>query len=457
MEEKKIRIRFNIMAIVLIIVFCVAISPITLQNDTFYTIKIGEYIMENGIGVEDPFSWHTGIGYTFPHWGYDTMMYLVYNVGGLQGIYISTIVLTAILGIIMYITNVKLTKNRVTSFILTLIAIYLMKDFLAARAQLVTYILFILTVFCIERFLSSRKKGYAIGLVIIPILIANIHVAVFPFYFILYLPYIAEYIAYFVGNSNVTACKLRIKRLNKRRKFYEDSSKLELSVEHKEVNSRNKKIKETTNNERIEELNNKVLELEKRKEELLQRREKLEKNAYKIIINKNNNIKWLIIILVICIFTGLLTPLGTTPYTYLMKTMQGNTVNNISEHLPLTLVQNVNFICVIIVFFAILTFTDTKIRLSDLFMLGGLLVLTFYSRRQESMFIIICVYILNRLICSMFNKYDPNRMQKYRKNSGKRYWENYSSGIGINNIDTDFQTKIKSYFYKRRKLPSKSL
>lgn len=50
MEKDKIRtVRFHTMAIVLIIIFAVAITPITLQNDTFYTIKIGEYILENGI------------------------------------------------------------------------------------------------------------------------------------------------------------------------------------------------------------------------------------------------------------------------------------------------------------------------------------------------------------------------------------------------------------------------
>ena len=63
--------------------------------------------------------------------------------------------------------------------------------------------------------------------------------------------------------------------------------------------------------------------------------------------------------------------------------------------------------CVLMVFLAILIFTDTKIRLSDLFMLGGLTLLTFYTRRQESMFILMGTFILNRLICSMLDKYNP--------------------------------------------------
>lgn len=70
---------------------------------------------------------------------------------------------------------------------------------------------------------------------------------------------------------------------------------------------------------------------------------------------------------------------------------------------------------VLIVFISILTFTDTKIKASDLFMLGGLVFLTFYSRRQESMFILMCSFILNRLICSMFDKYNPEGCKKAEK------------------------------------------
>ena len=47
--SKKDHIVFNIVAIICIVIFSIAISPKTLQNDTFYTIKIGEYIYNNGI------------------------------------------------------------------------------------------------------------------------------------------------------------------------------------------------------------------------------------------------------------------------------------------------------------------------------------------------------------------------------------------------------------------------
>ena len=380
-------IRFTIMAVILIAIFCFAISPVTLQNDTFYTIKIGEHILQNGIDMKDPFSWHENLQYTYPHWLYDVVIYLVYSIGGQVGIYISTIVLSITLGLTMYLVNTKLTKNKLTSFILTIAGMYLLRNYIAARAQLVTFTLFILTVYFIEMFLETKKKRYAVGLIIIPIIIANVHLAVFPFYFVLYLPYIAEYMIYILSNTEIILVTAKIDRLNK-------------------------KILKTTNEEEIQKIKDEINKLEQKNEKTIKKKEKIDANPYKIKIRGNDNVKALIIIMIICLFTGLLTPLGTTPYTYLIKTMQGTTPHNISEHLPLTLVDNLEFMCALVLFIAILTFTDTKIRLSDLFMLGGLILLTFYTRRQFSMFTLVCVIILNRLINAMLDKYDPEGCKK---------------------------------------------
>ena len=122
------------------------------------------------------------------------------------------------------------------------------------------------------------------------------------------------------------------------------------------------------------------------------------KQEEKITITKRTGTKHLIIIMLICMLTGFLIPLGTTPYTYLLKTMQGETTQHINEHLPMILINAQDILSVVIIFLAIFTFTKTKIRLTDLFMITGLALLMLYSKRQLTMFIIIGSIILNRLI-----------------------------------------------------------
>ena len=388
--DKKVKIKFNVLAIFVIIIFCFALTPRTLQNDTYYTIAIGEHILENGIDMQDPFSWHEDLPYTYPHWAYDVGTYLVFQlgdsigIGGFNAIYIATVLLAIILGIIVYYALNKICKNQLVSFFIALAMMYLLKNFICARAQLVTYILFALTILFIEKFIENKKKRYAIGLIIIPIIIANVHLAVWPFYFVLYLPYIAEYLIALISETNFI--KKSVIKWNKRKV--------------KKITLKNK------SQEEIKKVTAKIEELQKQLEIAISKRKNRRKNPYKIKLRKNDNVKYLILIMIICILTGLLTPLGTTPYTYLPKTTQGNTMDNISEHLPLTLINDPKTLTVLVLFLLILIFTDIKIKLSDLFMLAGLVLMSFMSRRQISMFVLIGGFIFAKLLVALIEKYD---------------------------------------------------
>ena len=388
--DKKTKIKFNVLAIFVIVLFCFALTPKTLQNDTYYTIAIGEYIMENGIDMQDPFSWHEDLPYTYPHWLYDVGTYLVFEagetigIGGFTAIYIVTVVLAITLGIVIYYAMNKICKNQLVSFFITLGVMYLLKSFICARAQLVTYILFVLTILFIEQFIETKKKRYIVYLIIIPIIIANVHCAVWPFYFILYLPYIAEYIIAMLTSSNL---------------YYKIA-----------IKSNKHKVKKLTlknkDQEKIDAITQKIETLQKESEEFEAKQRRRREQPYKIILKKEKCVKYLILVMIICIFTGLLTPLGDTPYTYLPKTMQGNTMENISEHLPLTLIDDVKTMVVIVLFLLILIFTDTKIKLRDLFMIAGLVLMAFMSRRQVSMFVLIGGFVFAKLLVALIDKYD---------------------------------------------------
>lgn len=378
--SEKTKIRFSILAIVAIVILCIGISPIGLQNDTFYTVKIGEHILENGIDGKDPFSWHAGLTYTYPHWLYDVIMYLIYQFGGWNAVYLSTVILCCTLGLVLYYTNQKTTKKPLVSFILTLGVMYFIKSYIAARAQLPTFILFVLSFYWIERFLQTKKKRYAVGLMLISLLIANLHVAVWPFFFVLFMPYIAEYLCAVIRDSRPI---YHIKKI-----WYK-------------IN-----IKIRKNGEKKKQYEIKKIEYDQLAEKIYQSQLEKRKDPYKIILKRNSIVKWLILVLLLCALMGLITPLGDTPYTYLIKTMQGNTTQNINEHLPLTLYNQKDILCVMAVFIAILLFTKVKIKLSDLFLVAGLVYLCLMSRRQISMFLILGVFVLNRLICYFLDRYD---------------------------------------------------
>ena len=386
-KENEQKIIFTIVAVVCIIVFAFGISPKTLQNDTYYTIAIGNYIYDNGISdlTQDVFSWHN-IPYTYPHWLYDLGIYIIFNSFGHAGIYASTIILTSILGLIIYMLCKKTSKNEPVSAIITILAMWILKPYIAARAQLFTFILFALTVYFIEMYLRNHKKRYLVYLLIIPLVIANAHCAVFLFYFVLYLPYIVEFLIEVLIDLDLAQrlLKLILKLILKLVKKDNIKEKIQAKID---------KIPEKIEKNRIT-------------------REKIRSNPYKIRVTKNYWVIPIIIVMLLSVFTGLINPAGNGAYTYLYKTMQGNTTDSINEHQPLVLISSEEFMAAIVLFLAILIFTDTKIELSDLFMLVGLTALAFKTKRQISMFAIFCAPIMAKLISSMFDKYDKKAYGK---------------------------------------------
>ncbi len=205
------------------------------------------------------------------------------------------------------------------------------------------------------------------GLALISLAISNLHAAVFYVFFVLLLPYFAEYIfilvkeLHLIHKITMKFMKYRIERAVRKQKSNEEIEKIQAKLVSKEEN---------------------FIDFEKRSNERIEA-------PYKIKLIKRENVKWLCIVAIICFAMGLLTPIGNEPYTHIFKLMAGDTLEGIAEHQPLVLYGHVGAIITLTILFVVLIFTDTKITLKDLFMLLGLIVLMFSARRQYSLLLII--------------------------------------------------------------------
>lgn len=186
---------------ILIIITSIALSIIAFlflergfQNDTFYTLKLGELIFNQGIDYLDHFSFISNLTYMYPHWLYDLVIYLIYHFFNYNGLFIFNYLSYLVLIFILYYVNIHLNNNKsIISFVILLTCICL-APYITLRAQTISYIIFILEVFFIERLINTNKTRYIIYLFLLALLLANIHSAVFPLFFILYLPYLAEHL-----------------------------------------------------------------------------------------------------------------------------------------------------------------------------------------------------------------------------------------------------------------------
>ena len=193
---KKKNIYFYILVIFSFLVVSFLLAQKVFQNDTFYTIKVGESIFKRGIDMKDHFSFITGLSYSYPHWLYDSFIYLLYSIGGFNFIYYSTIVLGFILLMTIYCCSVKLGNNKYVSYLFITFFSFFLTGYFTARAQMFSYIAFVIILFSIEMLRKTKKKRYFVYLFLSSLLIANMHAAVFPLIFVLYLPFIVQDLIY---------------------------------------------------------------------------------------------------------------------------------------------------------------------------------------------------------------------------------------------------------------------
>lgn len=182
----------NIFIILLFLLVSIIITEKQVQNDVFYTIKIGEDILKYGVDMIDHYSFLGNLAYTYPHWLYDVLIYIIYFINGFSAIYISTIILSTILLVILYKLNYNLSKNRGLSFFTVFFLSFTINVFITSRAQLLSYINLSILLFLINKLREKEERKYILYILIISLIIANTHLAMWPFIFILFLPFIVQ-------------------------------------------------------------------------------------------------------------------------------------------------------------------------------------------------------------------------------------------------------------------------
>ena len=302
-----------IFSVLLIILTSIMIVPKQLQNDTFYLIKSGESLIKNGLDFMDHFSFHE-LTYLYPHLIFCIIAFFSYKLFSFGGIYILTIFYTIVLGLTLYYVNNKNSKNKIITLVFSLFTMLLLIDFITLRSQIISYTIFILEFYLIDKLRNVQNKKYCLALFLLAVLLVNSHVAVYPFYIILYLPFLGEYI-------------------------------------------------------------------------------------YNKIFKKTNfKIKLIVISLILSILSGLFSHLFINSYTYLFYTLINDTTQYISEHQPTILIHSPQTILMCLLCCFLFNNKYFKIKINEMFLLLGTLIMAFSSLRHQSLFIIFTMIIANKYI-----------------------------------------------------------
>lgn len=372
--------------IIIIAIFTIGIVPKQFQNDTFFNISIGKYILNNGIDMQEHFSWIDNLSYTYSHWAFDIIIYLFYDYFGFMGIYFFIIIFSITINITLFMFLKKLYKYPIISLIVTLVSSYIIQNCFTARSQIISFLCFIIEIFCLEQFITTNKKRYPITLIILSIIIANFHAATWPLVLVLFMPYIA--CGFLKCLSSKSIYKFCAKILEKKLKKLDPSS-LKAQKYKKDIDD--------------------YLRLSNKKGIL---------ESSKLEIKESYNIKNLLILFLIISFTGLLTPIHNVPYTYIINSMLGesnfetnSSIDFISEMQPIVPASNLCFLCFTILIVIFVSSNLTKLKLEHLFLLIGLYIMTISSSRYVYLLVFLGSYPLCDLLSQCVNKEKMNFLE----------------------------------------------
>jgi hypothetical protein len=180
--------------ILLILLFlpCLLIRR-ALDNDTWFILNSGRYVMNNGIPHIEPFSIHENMEFVMQQWLTDVVFWNIYNTVGELGLFLLVMIFYALVIILLYKLTMNISEgNFFVSYSVTILASILIYTYMVTRPTIITLVIVMIELNVLELYAKRGEYKYLLVLPILSLLMINFHAALWPMLFILILPYIID-------------------------------------------------------------------------------------------------------------------------------------------------------------------------------------------------------------------------------------------------------------------------
>ena len=387
MKDMKKRKIIVVLAII-IAIYTIGLVKKDFQNDTFFNISIGKYILEHGIDMKEHFAYTDGLSYTYSHWAFDIVCYKMYDWFGFPGLYGMTIILAIITNVAVFVFSSKRCKSPVAAFIITIMMCTTVYEAYAARSQIISFMCFIAEIYCIEEFIETRKIKYGLYTCICAVIVANFHAASWPLLLVLMLPYLASAFLNLISRKNIYQMCANYSKRKLEKKNLSDEKKKKYEEDYNDYTRFANEVKPP--------------------------------RFSRIITKKSYYGIGLVVLLIVVSITGLITPIKDVPYTYIIKSMVGKSnfengeksIEFISEMSALVPIVNTSFIVFTILFIAIFGFLPVKIKEEHGFLLAGLYMMSLISVRYIYILGFLSIYVLSDMLSQAFEMFIKDDIEK---------------------------------------------
>ena len=161
-----------------------------MDNDGWFILANGRYILEHGIPYKNPFTWMEGLDVVLQQWAYSVVVYSIYQWFKVPGIFLFCCLLH-VACMILFCKIAKLKQVDIkTALVLSSVMFLIGSGFLSIRPTFITVLLLLWQVYVLEQYRQDKKAWKLWQLILISLLEINFHAAIWPFHFVMLLPYL---------------------------------------------------------------------------------------------------------------------------------------------------------------------------------------------------------------------------------------------------------------------------
>jgi len=161
------------------------------NNDAWFLLNHGRYVIENGIPYIEPFTIHNDFEFVMQQWLFSVIFWLIYSHLGKLGVIAFFYLIGLIIIFVTYKLCMILSDNCFIMSILTsLISMLLTLNAVVTRPQSFTLLIILIELLCLEKYAQKQNWKHLIPLPFLSIIEINCHASMWFMMFAFALPYL---------------------------------------------------------------------------------------------------------------------------------------------------------------------------------------------------------------------------------------------------------------------------
>jgi hypothetical protein len=174
MSEKEKSLFFKLFVIILILMPILLVDMNCFSVDSFFLIKTGEYIINNGFPKTEFLTIHS-FPITVQNWLSSILFFFLYKVFGNYGMLLFVVICTEIIMFLLYKISMIHCTNKINALLIMFLNCIFSVQIFESRPQLLSMIFIILTVYLMEMYVTKNNKKYLYFIPLVSMIQINIH------------------------------------------------------------------------------------------------------------------------------------------------------------------------------------------------------------------------------------------------------------------------------------------